>query len=405
MNEIFRNLFGRHQEPSPIIQGQFTPEIGTRSLRAREWELPSEVEEGLSRNEREMLNLGVKAGRSIARLYNVQEGRGIRANFYPPHIRREVVRKAAISDPEILSHYTVVTKKPDGSLTPLPMHQAYANIIRSERLPETLREAAEAARRAGDITSFQYLSAKADSFVNGNYKTSDRIWLTRADQPKVNIVIGYYDNYTDKFQGTKYAAQAWIGVKDEEGTQDATWFQEEFLRAWESKTGQVAPKNKFLLLHTRGMYGQAAKYDWTGNSLPCQIDWRQEMGSLNTIFVPVFEEKFTQRRLPVYRSALAPSKRVAVADDFARRVNLRTYIGHEISHSLIPDGTDSRLQQYALPMKELFCDLNALNVYADIPADSEKIINREKVVALGVLFANGVLEHVDYSRDHSRPEY
>lgn len=409
MNERFRAILRRNQgqEEPKVLPGSSKPENPRYSqrLHIHEFELPPDIEAGLTKEQRQLLDLSVSAGRSMARIFNAQEGRGERANFYPERVPKDVVLNAGKNNPEILSHYTVVIRKQDGTLEPVPMHLAYTNIIQAEKIPQKLLAASDSARRAGDPTTSLSLRAIAESFSTGDYKRSEIIRLTRKDEPPIDPMLGFYDTYTDKFLGIKYAAEAWVGVQDRKSTEDAKWFQDQFLRVWEGETGLKAPKNIFLFQHTKGMYGQAAKYDWIANSLPCQIDWRHELGSKSTIFVPNFTDQFIQKKLPVFKSVVSPRRRVVVADSLVETVNRRLYIGHELAHSLVPEGADRRLRELASPMKELFCDLRALKGYATIPADGKKLVEREKGVAIGALLSAGVQEYLNFKRDQSRPEY
>lgn len=401
------SLFGQsHAGLSP--ESTFSipnPEIKSFGLYARDFELPTALTERLTKNQKDLLDFYVGLARSVASLYNIQEGTGSRANFYPSSVPKREILRAAEKDSEILSHYTIVTKRQDGTLSPVPMHQAYARLIESKGIPQMLSEAAITAVKTGDTWSAMYLRAKKESLRTGNYEKSEEFWLTRSDEPLIDIVIGLYDTYTDKFLGVKYSWEAWAGVLDEPLTKDSQQFLNSFLDWWETEIGEKAPKVKLRIDQTRILSGQAEKYGWTANSLPCQPEWRRKFGSKFTIFKPVFEDKFNQKRLPAFRSVIHPNKRMGVSDNLIKTASLRRFIAHEISHSLgIPEDIEKRLRQFASPIKELYCDLLALKGYPAITHTSP-MGRREQEVALATAFADGKLDYLDYSIAGRRPEY
>lgn len=381
-----------------------TDETGRPPLRTREFELRPAVSARLTKEEAQILNILVRAARRTANLYLLQEAKEEGFDFYPPKITKSEVLKAAEEDSEIRSPYTIVRQTPDGSLEAVPMHTIYAIRLKQLNIPNYLREAANFAGRGRkrDISLQAYLRAKARSLETGDYESSERIWLEREDEPKIDIVIGLYDTYTDKLLGAKYSWGAWVGVLDEKGTHDSQWFLDSFLNWWEQETGQHAPKVRMRVDHTRMLGGQAALYDWTGNSLPCQQEWRQKYGSKFTIFRPRFETDFKEKKLPAFRSLIDPSRRMGVPDSLVKTVSLRKHIGHETSHALgVAPDLEIRLQEFAAPIKELYCDLLALKGYFAIPG----ISMRERELAFATFFADGVIEYANFHNEGKREEY
>lgn len=370
----------------------------------RDFDLPYEAESKLDRHQKEMLLLLKEAARGMERIFAAQVGRDkLRAHFYPKSVTKSVIERANDSNPDILSPYTVVVRTHDDKLITYPMHVAYARLIEENGICDLLRKATRLADKGDnrDHQFRQYLEAKAESLETGDYEPSERLWLLRDDEPGIDIVIGFHDTYTDGLFHKKFAAQAWVGVIDRQLTDDSQWFMNAFLKKWQEASQQEAPKVRMRIDQTVLMSGQAAPYKWTGNSLPCQIEWRQKYGSKFTIFKPVFEDGFGPR-LDAYRTIIASTKRMGVPDDLVKTVNLRRYIAHETSHSLgVASDISDRLYEHTDWVKELYCDLLALKGYFEI----NELSMRERELAIAVSFANGSVEYDAFLREGKREEY
>ena len=386
-------------------EGQSAPrklEGGSNELYTREFKLPSEVEASLSKNQRKILLSLVRAARRFGQLYTEYDDKSDpRLPFYPLGVKKERILDAAKSNPEIISPYTIVSRSENGVLVATPMHKFYQDKLKTLGILDLLKRAADAAGRGKDkdIKLQRYLKAKAKAFENGDYEGAERIWLEREDEPIIDIAIGFYDTYSDRFLGIKYSAEAWVGVLDRQLTSDTQWFSDSFLKWWQQTTRRSAPRAKMRIEHTRIQSGQAARYEWSGNSLPCQSGWRAAMGSKFTIFKPVFVDKFLHQKLPNLRDLIDTRKILGITDSFVKLATLRTHIAHEIGHSLVPsENIQQRLQKHAAWLKELYCDLLALTGYRRV-----KGLNlRESEIALAMLLSEGYLE---YQNQRKRPEY
>jgi len=385
-----------------------SPERARYQLYIRQFELPPSVEASLSEHESETLKPLIRAARRTASLYAFQEGKDIRANFYPPGVSKGDIDRAAQINPDIRSPYTIVSRSADGSLISYPIHEVFQEKIQELDIPKLLKDAANEATKARDLHFAIYLRARAKALETGDFKTSEKFWLERDNEPKIDIVIGPYDTYTDGFLGIKFAWESWVGVLDESSTQNSQKFLDSFLVWWKQESKQEIPRVKMRIDHTVIQSGQAAKYDWTGNSLPCQPEWREEFGSKFTIFKPVLEDKLRSTRLPAYRSIIDPNKRMGITDNLVWDASLKRIIGHEISHSLgMSHDIQSRLKQHASWVKELYCDLLALRGFAEIPElnPDPRLDMRERELSLALSFVEGLFEYIDYQRQRERPEY
>lgn len=371
----------------------------------REFALPQEVQAGLNRFERELLDTYVDLAKAAADLYNVQAGRGMRGNFYERGIPKRQILKEAETNPKILSPTHVVRKNPDATLNAISMHEFYARQIQESNINQNLAFAANLTTRMKDDTTADYLKAKAAAFRTGDDRASQVIWLTRPDEPLIDLVMGFYDTYDDKFLGNKNSMEAWAGVVDKNRTEESQWFANAVLKQMEQETGKNSPPVKMRIDHTRIISGQAHRYSWTGNSLPSDPQLRSELGTKFIIFEPVFEDKFNQRKLPNLKSVIDPNRRVGIPDSLVKTAYLRREIGHETGHAFVPKGIEIRLQKYSQPMKELYCDLLALMAYRRIQGSRDQIHDREREIALAAVLAEGALEHIHFNAQGDRAEY
>jgi len=134
------------------------------------------------------------------------------ANFYPWDMTKtelEAARDAPAAESERLrSLYTLVRRGDDGSLRPVPYHEAF---------PEELEAAAAhlraAAALADDPELERYLSFRADALVSDEYQPSDLAWMEMKDN-RLDIVIGAIETYEDQLFGYKAAYEAFVLVKD-----------------------------------------------------------------------------------------------------------------------------------------------------------------------------------------------
>lgn len=391
--------FGSHEPPPPNEPPLTTPERRRNRLLITPFELPSEVQGNLSERDRNVINFLEEAAKKVATLYSYQENdQTPKANFYPPKVTAAQIEAAGRTNPEILSPYTIVTLE-GGQLKAIPAHLAFKDQLRP--ISRLLRDAASQTK---DMMFKIYLLAKATSFGTGNYETSERYWLERQTEPKIDIVIGLYDTYTDRFLSRKYAWQAWVGVLDEQLTSDSQEFLNAFMNWWRKESGQETPKVKMRVDHTIIQSGQAAQIIMTGNSLPCQIDWRRRYGSKFIVFEPMFEDRFNHEILPTFRSIISPNKRMGLPEALIKTVALRRFIAHEASHSLgIPEDVQKRLGKHTAWIKELYCDLLALEGYSHIEGLNPR--EREPEVALAVTLALGYRDHKLYHLEGLQEDY
>lgn len=392
--------FNLHREPPGKILGGFEFNLDTRSRQeryVREFDLPRDFESRLTKEQKQLLGQLIRVSRRIDDLFAAQES----ISFWPDKISEAEIQESAATNPDIVSPYTYVRRDDNGQLVAIPIHVVFQDLIREKGIAESLTEASNSARKgkSRDIALSMYLRARAEAFKKGNWELSESLWLPMGNDSTVFIVVGPYDTYSDPFK-LKYSWESWVGVIDQEGSKNAQQFVDDFLNWWAQETGQSTPKVAVRVDNTVIVSGQADKYKWVGNSLPCQMELREKYGSVFTIFKPVFIDTLKEKRIPLYRNIVDPFRRAGVTDEFIEKVTLNRFFGHEVSHSLVAKDVGERLKEHSAWIKELYCDLLAFKAYCAIAKS-----RRECEVAFATALAEGNLEYLDYFQNNTRPEY
>ncbi len=395
--------FLRQETTKGHIPPSGSPERGKNERYFRNFELPAELNNKLSENDRTISFYVLEAAELGERIFARQEGDSGRPNFFPKDATKKEIIAAAQNqkDTPIDDHYTVVVRdQATGNLTAKPFHLHYPEI---SQMAEFLKKAANAAGngRERDPSLQVYLRAISTAFITGNYEPVAKYWLQRDDEPKIDVVLGFYDANTDTVLGRKFSFEAWINFLNPRATQDAQQFTDSFLKWWGETTGQKTPGVRARYGYDLAITGQAVKYRWTANSLPCQPEWRAKYGSKFTIFGSVFEDSMPEI-WQALKNTIDPGRRVGVDKVLVKKVALRQLIAHETSHSLgIEEGFDKRFREHATWVAELYCDLLALVGYSQLKGLSP----REAEISLAVTLANGRLEYNIFKREGRRQEY
>jgi hypothetical protein len=136
------------------------------------------------------------------------ESRPLGANFYPPDMTREEFLDAAVPEPELKSHTSIVRRGKDGKLIAIPYHEFFA--AQAQVAADRLRDAS---RLAQDDGLRRYLTLRAEALLTDNYRPSDLAWMDMKTNT-VDIVIGPIETYQDRLFGYKAANEALVLVKD-----------------------------------------------------------------------------------------------------------------------------------------------------------------------------------------------
>ncbi|MEM9412097.1 MAG: Zn-dependent hydrolase, partial [Planctomycetota bacterium] len=134
------------------------------------------------------------------------------ANFYPADMTLEEFEAHLKNNPGDIkafkSLYTVIRRDHDGGLIAIPYSQEYKTEF--SIAAEKLKQAADLARDKGFKA---YLNSRAEALLNDQYQPSDLLWMDMKSN-RFDVVVGPIENYEDKLNGYKAAAECYVLVKD-----------------------------------------------------------------------------------------------------------------------------------------------------------------------------------------------
>ena len=260
------------------------------------------------------------------------------ANFYPEDMTKQDFERWFASLPPKeqeapKSFFTVIRwKKDNGSggreLTTVPYSEEYKDDL--TRAANLLREAANLT----DNSSLKkFLSLRADAFLSNDYYESDLAWMD-LDAP-IDITIGPYETYNDEIFGYKAAFEAFVNLRDDEGTTKLSAFAQHLQEIEDNlpidpryrnpKLGAAAPLRVVdeILSAGDGNHGVAT----AAYNLPNDDRVVQQKGSKRVMLKNVQEAKFRTVLLPIARKMLS---RQAMVD-----VNFDSFFTHIVAHELM----------------------------------------------------------------------
>ena len=252
------------------------------------------------------------------------------ANFYPADMTREEFE--AFADPVKNSHYSLIRRGPDGSLTTVWYHDAYKENI--DKICNYLQAAA-------DITIKEsvrnYLLKKIDALRNDYYYDSDCAWLDMTDS-KMDLIIGPNEVNDDQFMGLKRSYEAYVLLKDLKRTEVINSFSSmlpEFQKALpceeEYKTfvpGKDSDIYTYDAIYCSGHANAGIKL--MALNLPYDPKVQQEKGTRTALLHNIMLEKFNRVVSPVGMVVLdADAQATLDAEAFYWNVAFR-----EIAHGL-----------------------------------------------------------------------
>lgn len=280
----------------------------------------------LSKNERQVLDLLVEAGKLIAPIYEEQEKQ-------VAGISRAEIEKAGKKDSSILSPYTVV-EKINGKLIATPYHVKYAKFLKP--VAEKLEEAAKVTDNK-EFGRFLHLQAKA--LTDGSYEQAIAARLkTKPYILDVTIApVGHAD--FQLFSG-KATYQAWVGTLDAEGTERLNNYKAIILSA--SRKALIPgeridshDKVKTKTIDVVLFSGFMAKTKFVGVNLPMDVDFVEKYGSEITIFNQPNDLRMQEQILPTFNKIFPKAFKEEFSMEDLRRGYLRCVALHELAHSFL----------------------------------------------------------------------
>ena len=267
------------------------------------------------------------------------------------------------------SAYTIVSIDEVSATTPKLKATPYSEVY-STLLEKAANELILASTGADSESQKNYLVAQARAFVDNRYDQSDTAWVL-AGGSKFMFLASFYEVYDDELKNWKAAAEAVLGIVDQETTDRIVLIKKHFV-----KLAQEVPIDKKYLTAKRsenlpivamnvvGTWGQAGPgVQHSAAKLPNDAKVTDAVGSKFLMNLNVQHEKF--------EIGLGPIAKLTLAGELATLDYWLAYFWHnfthEGAHSMGPgviklaDGTsstvDKALGEYGSMIEEAKADV------------------------------------------------
>ncbi len=279
------------------------------------------------------------------------------AAFYPEDMTKEEFEKWVKAHPEDQDAFHglfTVIRRENSKLNAIPYHQYYAKDI--ETVVKKLRQAAQLTSNA---SLKDYLTKRADAFLNDDYSASDFAWID-LDSP-IEVVIGPYEVYEDNLFNYKAAYASYITVVDQKESESLAIYLKHLSDMErnlpipdEHKNPNRGSSTALKIVQEIYTAGDArAGVQTSAFNLPNDEQVREKKGFKNVLLKNVMEAKFKQSGKPIAERLIDPSQ--------ASRISFDAYFNHvlfhELSHGLGPGlikGADGKRVEARLLLKNLY---------------------------------------------------
>ncbi|MFL6336960.1 MAG: dipeptidyl-peptidase 3 family protein [Pyrinomonadaceae bacterium] len=275
---------------------------------------------------------------NIAFLPGVPQEKPATAAHYPDDMTKQEFESWVATLPEAekqkaTGFFYAVRRDPAGKLKLVPYSQEYG---------EFLKPAAALLRQASELTTNatlkNFLSKRADAFLNDDYYESDVAWMD-LDAP-IDVTIGPYETYSDGLFGYKAAFEAYVTLRDEAESAKLARFGG-VLQELENnlpidpkyrnpKLGAAAPIRVVNVVYSSGEGNSGVQT--AAFNLPNDERVVHEKGSKRVMLKNVQQAKFDKTLIPISGVVLTKADQANVSfEAFFTHV-----LAHELMHGLGP---------------------------------------------------------------------
>jgi hypothetical protein len=279
------------------------------------------------------------------------------AAFYPEDMTKEEFEnwiQAHPEDREAFQGLFTVIRREGSALKAIPYHQYYAKDL--EPLVKKLREAAQLTSNA---SLKNYLTKRADAFLNDNYYESDVAWID-LNSP-IEIVIGPYEVYEDNLFNYKASYEVFLTVVDKKESEHLAKYLKHLSDMErnlpipdEHKNPNRGSSTALKIVQEIYTAGDArAGVQTSAFNLPNDESVREKKGFKNVLLKNVMEAKFKQSGKPIAERLVDPSQVGKISFD----AYFNHVLFHELSHGLGPgliNGPDGKRVETRLLLKNLY---------------------------------------------------
>lgn len=271
--------------------------------------------------------------------------------FYPNGVTAQEIEQASISDPDILSHYTVVKKEP-GGLVSVSYRDEY-----KEEIEEIIALLLKASESSKDKVFSKHLKDLAKDFDEGDFDSVIVDYVKTEDGP-ISLLLGPISSYQDTMFGVKRSFQYNLRVIRPDLTKEVQNMADIaksgiILKPLSIETSNISKeKIKVSVVDVITFAGRQAGSTPSSTNLPDDADMVKEYGTKIVFYQNSMINKTDTILKPVKR--YLPQKLVDIPEDRMNTAYLRMVSLHEISEALLKfKKINERMLGYNDSMREL----------------------------------------------------
>lgn len=256
-------------------------------------------------------------------------------NFYPSDLTPNEFTDYLQNHPELKDEFekpTTLIRRRNGSLVTIPYEKEFR-----QELEAASGSLIEAGNILEDPSFSQYLRARADDVLTGNYSNSDMLWLDLKDS-RLDLIIGPIEIYDDQLLGLKASHEGMVLIKDFEWTARVKLYERHALDlernlpvSEDYQRGEVwtdSPIEVSNVVFASGMGNAGSKA--IASTLPNDELVRAKKGTKQIIFGNVLLAKLHKILMPIAEELIVKDQlKLITGDAFLNYVVL-----HEVSHTL-----------------------------------------------------------------------
>lgn len=298
----------------------------------------------LSDDEVEILPILLESSEAMEEIYAEQEkGQDVNlgSNFYPKDVSNEQLEKAAGTNSDIFSPYTIVEKR-GGKIIAVPYHIKYKATL--SRISKLLIKAAAISKNP--IFS-RYLEVTSKSLITGDYKAMDQAWL-ETNQSPLQFLIGPYERYLDKRYFIKMTYLSFVGIQDPIYTQKIKEISDVLGSSINDKPHRITRFSKIQVSSIRNIIfsGWTARAIISTEHFPSDDQTIRESGSRMVCYLSTMDFKFDNYLYPIFTQIFEARFKKSYSEDLLRRGNYYLMFVYGLARQLHRyDGSRTRLKE------------------------------------------------------------
>ncbi len=311
----------------------------------------------LSKNERDVILKLQKVGEIVHKIWLKQYDPSTKIiKVYPLDISKEELVKANVTNPKILSPFTVVKRGKDRKLYTVDFHEEYSREYNN--IGQLLDQVCELTE---DKDLKKYLSEIKKNFLKGNYEKMMEIFL-RFKNTKIDILIGPIESYNDNLMDVKRTFQYSLRVMREDETDGVNKMSDIVKKLGILKpTGSVSVRLrsdaiKFRVDDVLMFAGRQTGSMPSSTNLPNEPEFVKKYGVKIVVYHNSLLQKFNKELKPLLKHVdKFDVKRTKTSMSDA---NYRLIVLHEIAEGTVKYmGMEQRLGEYYDVVRELNADI------------------------------------------------